>query len=96
VAYAAEQVESRFAPWVAGLMVGAGVLAGLTIVLTLSAGNVGKAFPVGVASFVLAVAARILAQVVGAHRSGATVILVLSFVALGAGLQSFFIGAGQV
>ena len=93
---AVEPLESTYASWVPGLIAGSVALAMLTFLMSLNASLVGKALPLGIASLAVAVAARILAQVIGAHRAGATVAIVIGIVALGSGLQSALLGTGQV
>ena len=96
MAHALEPIESRFAPWVVGMVVTSVVLALLTILLSLTDGMVGKAFPFGVASLLFAVTARFTAQGVSAHRVAATVALVVGIIAFGSGLQSLLLGTGQI
>jgi hypothetical protein len=91
-----EPLDSPYASWVSGLIAAAVALFVLAVVLSLGDGTVGKAFPLGVASFVFAVVARVVAQVTGAHKGGATVGLVVGVVALLAGVQGLLLGTGEV
>ena len=91
-----EPLESQYARWVSGLIVACVVLALITVVLSLGDGTVGKSFTFGVASFAMAVAARVVAQLTGAHKGGATVALVVGVIALGSGVQSLLLGTGQI
>jgi hypothetical protein len=91
-----EPLESSYARWVSGLVFISVVLALFTILLSVSDGTVGKALPVAVASFVVAVVSRVVAQTTGAHRGAANAALVVAFIALGSGLQSAILGTGQL
>ena len=70
-------------------------LALLTFLMSLNEALVGKALILGIASLLVAVAARVMAQVLGAHRAGATVAVIVGIIALGSGLQSALLGTGQ-
>jgi hypothetical protein len=91
-----DPIESRYARWVTSLVLASVLLGLLTILLSLSDGTVGKALPFGVASFAFAVASRITAQGIKAHRAAATAAVIFGVVALGSGLQSALIGTGQI
>jgi tellurite resistance protein TehA-like permease len=91
-----EALDSPYASWVSGLIAASVVLFLLTVVLSLGDGTVGKAFTFGVASFVFAVVARVVAQATAAHKGGATVGLVVGVVALLAGMQALLLGTGQI
>jgi len=91
-----EALDSPYASWVSGLIAASIVLFLVSVVLSLGDGTVGKAFTVGLASFVFAVVARVVAQGIGAHKPGATVALVVGVVALLAGVQSLMLGTGQI
>jgi hypothetical protein len=93
---ALEPLESTYAPWVSSLVAASVVLALLTFLMSLNAALVGKALPLGIAALAVAVAARIMAQIIGAHRAGATVAVVIGIISLGSGLQSALLGTGQV
>jgi hypothetical protein len=96
MAYAPEPTESRYAPWVTGFVISSIVLMVFTVLLSLTDGMVGKAFPFGVASLVVAVAAFATASVVKAHRAGAISAMVVGIIGFLVGLQSALLGTGQI
>ena len=91
-----EQPESRFVPWLTGLIIVAVVFAGITIWMGLFEGTVRFAIFVGCISLTAAVAAWVTSRGIGAMKGGATVALVVAVIAFGSGLQSALLGTGQI
>ena len=94
MAIAIEPVESTSAPWATRLVATSAILAVLTFVLGLSSGTTGAAIVMGIAALLFAVAARIVASNVNAHRASANAVLVVGLIAFASGLQSAMLGTG--
>jgi hypothetical protein len=94
MAIATEPLESPSAPWATRLVFTSAILAGITFVLGLSTGTTGVAIVMGIVALLFAIAARIVASGVNAHRAAANAVLVLGLVAFASGLQSALLGTG--
>jgi hypothetical protein len=91
-----EPLDSPYGRWVSGLVLTSVVIGLLTILMSLSEGTIAKGLPFGIASLVVAVAARMVAGATSSHRAAANTALVIGLVALASGLQSALIGTGQI